>query len=264
MAPLLAVALTTLTACGGTEESGATSETVAPTATTSTAASIVVSTDATCEQLMGSGSNGPIFEGVDFVMTLTSHEGVEPDDIASARTVADRLRPIVDRSGEELKPYLEAFIEPAETLVEAADGNGQYEQNFDNWQASSTELLTRCGGKADSSATEENSDQTLVVSEAATCMQLVGPDEDGPLIRGVDAVTSVTDGNPDVELAEEVLAELESVIEHSNEDLRPYINAFAAPIEAIVSASNGELPSDWEADIDEWQAAGTELLTRCQ
>ena len=210
---------------------------------------------------MGSDSDGPIFDGVDFVMTLTSHEGIDDADVTSAREVAEKIRPIADRAGPELKPSLEAFLEPAEALVQAADGDGQYDQNFDDWKASSTELLTKCASS--SIIGSGGPAEELVISEEATCTQLVGPNEDGPLLRGVETVAGVGQGKADAEQAQEIIDELAPIEEHAIAELKPYLRAFVSPLEDIVAASKGQLSEDWEGDLDEWKAVGTELLTRC-
>lgn len=110
-----------------------------------------------------------------------------------------------------------------------------------------------------------SSPEPLVVSEAATCTQLIGPEEDGPLIDGVNIVAGMSSGEaPDFALAEETAAELTSIMRHADDELKPYLEVFIQPLDDIGAASRGELPAGYDLDIEEWKAAGTELLTRCE
>lgn len=120
-------------------------------------------------------------------------------------------------------------------------------------------FLGGCGGPAapaaapstaaspsSSSATATPSPSTLTVSEKATCTLLVGPAEDGPLIQYVNEITS---------------------IDPSDQAAVAKLIATRDDIKAIAKSANPEmkelLTALFSEDVNDFKAAGTELLTRC-
>jgi hypothetical protein len=84
------------------------------------------------------------------------------------------------------------------------------------------------------------------VSEKATCTQLIGTNEDGPLIKYVTGITSidVSDKAGLTELAEARDA-VKDIAKRANPEMKVLLTA---------------LFSD---DVNDFKAAGTDLLTRC-
>ena len=87
---------------------------------------------------------------------------------------------------------------------------------------------------------------TIAISEEATCTLLVGPNEDGPLIRYVNGISStdVTDPTAVPKLRDHK-DEVVAIGDRSNPELQLLITT---------------LMSD---DVNDFKAAGVELLTRC-
>lgn len=118
-------------------------------------------------------------------------------------------------------------------------------------------VLGGCGGPATttpstaiSSAlptpTATPSPSTLAVSEKATCTLLIGPNEDGPLIQYVNGITSI---DPSDQAA---VAELRA----TREEIRAIEKSANADMKVFLTALFSE-------DVNDFKAAGTELLTRC-
>ncbi|WP_454697846.1 hypothetical protein [Arthrobacter humicola] len=84
------------------------------------------------------------------------------------------------------------------------------------------------------------------MSEKATCTLLVGPAEDGPLIQYVNEITS---------------------IDPSDQAAVAKLIATRDDIKAIAKSANSEmkelLSALFSEDINDFKAAGTDLLTRC-
>ncbi|MDQ0212561.1 hypothetical protein [Arthrobacter bambusae] len=86
----------------------------------------------------------------------------------------------------------------------------------------------------------------FAVSKVATCDQLVGPNQDGPLIKYIHLVANF-DAN-DASQGEQLRSlksDLEGVATHAAPDFQQLIQAL------------------WSANINDFKAAGAELLTRC-
>lgn len=87
---------------------------------------------------------------------------------------------------------------------------------------------------------------TFTISEKATCTQLIGPNEDGPLI---DYINGVTDFDPaDTSAMEELRAtsdEVKEIAKRANPEMSALLDAL------------------FSEDVNDFKAAGTELLTRC-
>lgn len=86
----------------------------------------------------------------------------------------------------------------------------------------------------------------ITVSEKATCTLLIGPDEDGPLIQYINEITSADASDT---------AALASLITLKG-DIEDVARTASPEIKRLVSA----LFSD---DVNDFKAAGVELLTRC-
>lgn len=96
------------------------------------------------------------------------------------------------------------------------------------------------------SATATPSPSKLIVSEKATCALLVGPAEDGPLIQYVNGIASI---DPSDQSAVSKLVT-------TRDDLR-------AIAKSANPEMNGLLTALFSNDLNDFKAAGTELLTRC-
>lgn len=87
----------------------------------------------------------------------------------------------------------------------------------------------------------------ITVSEKATCTLLIGPDEDGPLIQYINEITNV-DATDTAALASLVTlkGELEDVARSANPEIQRLVRAL------------------FSEDVNDFKAAGVELLTRCE
>jgi hypothetical protein len=87
---------------------------------------------------------------------------------------------------------------------------------------------------------------TITVSEKAICTQLVGPKEDGPLIEYINGITTVdaTDSAAIAELSA-TRTEIQQIAIRADSELRTLVNAL------------------FSEDVNDFKAAGVELLTRC-
>lgn len=99
---------------------------------------------------------------------------------------------------------------------------------------------------APSSATPVPTPSTFTVSEKATCTQLIGPKEDGPLIQYINEITSI-DPSDKVAVAKLVT---------TREDIKNITTRANPEMKEILTALFSE-------DVNDFKAAGTELLTRC-
>jgi hypothetical protein len=120
-------------------------------------------------------------------------------------------------------------------------------------------VLSGCGGPgtpdaapstavspASSSATATPSPSTLTVSEKATCTLLVGPDEDGPLIQYVNGITNI-DPSDQAAVAKLIATrdEVKAIAKSANQEMKELLTAL------------------FSEDVNDFKAAGTDLLTRC-
>lgn len=96
------------------------------------------------------------------------------------------------------------------------------------------------------SATPSPTSTTITVSEKAICTQLVGPREDGPLIRYINGISTVdaTDTAAIAKLSA-TRTEIQQIAIRADSDMRALINAL------------------FSEDVNDFKAAGVDLLTRC-
>lgn len=117
--------------------------------------------------------------------------------------------------------------------------------------------MAACGGSAAPEAipsttssaatpTPSPTPSTFTVSEKATCTLLIGPDEDGPLIKYVNGITSV-DVSDKVGLAKIAIArdDVKEIAKRANPEMKELLSAL------------------FSTDVNDFKAAGTDLLTRC-
>lgn len=99
---------------------------------------------------------------------------------------------------------------------------------------------------ASESPTPTPTPTAFTISEEATCMQLIGPDEDGPLIDYVNGITTVdpTDATAVQELSA-TREEVREIAKRANPEMGALLDAL------------------FSEDVNDFKAAGTELLTRC-
>lgn len=102
------------------------------------------------------------------------------------------------------------------------------------------------GSMAPSSATASPSPSVFTVSEKTTCTLLIGPNEDGPLIQYVNEITSI---DPSDKVAVAKLAttrdDVKEIAKRANPEMKELLTVL------------------FSKDVNDFKAAGTELLTRC-
>jgi hypothetical protein len=99
---------------------------------------------------------------------------------------------------------------------------------------------------APSSATATPSPSAFTVSEKATCTLLIGPKEDGPLIQYINGITSI-DASDKAAVAKLVT---------TRDDVKDIAKSANPEMKGLLTALFSE-------NINDFKAAGTELLTRC-
>jgi hypothetical protein len=99
---------------------------------------------------------------------------------------------------------------------------------------------------ASSSATATPSPSTFTVSEKATCTLLIGPAEDGPLIQYINGITSI-DSSDQAALAKLITTrdDVKAIAKSANPEMKELLTAL------------------FSEDVNDFKAAGTDLLTRC-
>lgn len=102
------------------------------------------------------------------------------------------------------------------------------------------------GSPAPSSATATPSPNVLTVSEKTTCTLLIGPEENGPLIQYINGVTAM---DPSDKAA---IAELATTRDEIKEISKRSVPEMKELLAALFST-----------DLNDFKAAGVELLTRC-
>ncbi|WP_146238943.1 hypothetical protein [Arthrobacter livingstonensis] len=109
-----------------------------------------------------------------------------------------------------------------------------------------SEVTTSVASSSTSEATA-TSKSPIVISEMATCSLLVGVNEDGPLIRYVTGIASVdpTDTTAIQKLRDD-RDEVTAAGEHAGPEMKLLIETL------------------FSEDMNDFKAAGTELLTRCK
>lgn len=99
---------------------------------------------------------------------------------------------------------------------------------------------------APSSVTATPSPTVLTVSEKTTCTLLIGPEENGPLIQYINGVTGI---DPSDKAAVARLAtvrdEIKEISKRSVPEMKELLDSLFSP------------------DVNDFKAAGAELLTRC-
>ncbi|MDQ0030149.1 hypothetical protein [Arthrobacter bambusae] len=88
---------------------------------------------------------------------------------------------------------------------------------------------------------------TITVSEKATCTQLIGPAEDGPLIK---YVVGITTGNASDSVGMAKVAA-------ARDDIKEIAKRADPEIKNLITAL-------FSTDVNDFKAAGTDLLTRCK
>lgn len=117
-----------------------------------------------------------------------------------------------------------------------------------------TMALTGCGPSASEVKAPPMSESTaaatteakIVISEEATCALLVGPNEDGPLIRYVNGISSADPADTSsIQDLRDNRTEVNAIGERSTPELQLLITTL------------------FSEDVNDFKAAGAELLTRC-
>lgn len=112
--------------------------------------------------------------------------------------------------------------------------------------ASSKAIETPTNSPTATSPAPTPTPSNITVSERTTCTLLIGPDEDGPLIKYVNEITSA---DPTDSTALASLRTLKSEIEDVAKTATPEMKELAIAL--------------FSEDVNDFKAAGVELLTRC-
>jgi hypothetical protein len=95
--------------------------------------------------------------------------------------------------------------------------------------------------------------------------QLVGTNDDGPLFKTINFVAepeAAADQATTVENARILNEAVGGIAEHASDEMANLLWEFASPMEDITGLKDGTRTSS-EFDVDDWKAAGTELVTIC-
>ncbi len=103
------------------------------------------------------------------------------------------------------------------------------------------------------------------VSLETTCTFLFGTDLDGPLTVATDIILQVAE-NPvlsklDRTELDDTIGDLERASKNAADDVKPYIDAAAAPLQTMARALDGS--GEDELSFDDFKVAGTELINQC-
>ena len=108
--------------------------------------------------------------------------------------------------------------------------------------------------------------QTARATEKQSCLELLGPDGQGPLSK-ISSAVIIRDGTSGVALSAEDARPLHdavlAVAEAAPEDISQLVKQFSSPTENVLrKAENPD--ASWNLNVDTWTAAASELQNRCE
>lgn len=227
-----------------------------------TRASFKISEDASCNNLL-SDDGGLMSEASIFLRDLDSMD----DEIAAeAQRIADDLDAVAQNSSERLSELLVIMQEPFLDLVAANQNGESFDLDPARYKAAGFELTSICDGSGENAVGQDEASEptTLRISSGATCQLLLGANEDGPLIEGVNFIADLVQrgqevSSDEVKTSRKISDELNAILETANDDLRPYIEEVVKPLDMLAAEGSTGI----HVDMTTFKAASVELLTQC-
>lgn len=107
------------------------------------AASFKVSTEATCQLLLGVNDDGPLIKSVTFIVDMVNgKKELTAADVETSRDLSRQLNEIMETADETIRPYIEESVKPLDMLA-AKDSTG-IKVDMSTYKAANVELLTLC------------------------------------------------------------------------------------------------------------------------
>jgi hypothetical protein len=142
IASTLALSVTLLAGCGGSEDPGK-PEAVAST-TTATPEQIKVSDATTCTQLFGNGE--PLKKTADIIIEFSKVETIDNTtlDAAQIKDLSETMSDIASRASDSLAPSLELMVSKLDKIADLVENPAAESVKLSDFQAAGYEVTNVC------------------------------------------------------------------------------------------------------------------------